>query len=131
MLRIIHWFTIIYIIVLTLLLELPSVPPEIIETIGKPVVKYAHLVTFTLLGFLVELGRCKRSMRFWMSVLFLYAIGTEVLQWLLHPVCYRFFGWEDILNNIAGILFGTFIGHFCRPLVKRPSKSLDKKGENN
>ena len=127
MLRIIRLFTVFYVLVLTLLLELPSVPQEI-DPVPASLANYKHLVAFTLLGFFVELGRFKRSMRFWVSLLILYAIGTELLQWLLHPICHRFFGWEDILNNIVGVLLGTFIGYFCRPLIKRPSELLDKRG---
>ena len=126
MLRIIHWFTIVYVIVLTLLLQLPSLPPEVADTVAESVRKYAHLITFTLLGFLVELGRVKKSMLFWVSILVAYAVGTEVLQLLLHSICNRFFCWEDILHNIVGVFLGTLIGYFCRPLVKRPNKSLTK-----
>lgn len=125
--RVIHRFTIFYVIVLTLLLELPIDPPEFVEDFGGPLVRHAHIITFTLLGFLVELGRNKASMRFWVSILLLYAIGTDVLQWLLHPICHRCFDLYDILNNIVGVFLGTLIGHFCRPLVIEPNKSLDKK----
>jgi len=121
MLRFVHHFTLFYIIVLTLLLELPSAPPVIVESIGKPVVKHAHLITFALLGMLVELGRDKKTMLFWINMLLLYAIGTECLQWLLHPLCNRVFDWRDLVNNIVGLFFGIFIGYVCRPLVKRPS----------
>jgi len=119
MLRTTHWFTLFYVIVLTLLLQLPINTPEVVETVGGPAVKYAHLITFTLLGFLVELGRVKKSMFFWVGVLIAYAVGTEVLQLLLHSLFNRFFCWEDILNNIVGVFLGTLIGYFCRPFVKR------------
>jgi len=122
MLRVIHCFTIFYVIVLTLLLELPSIPPEV-SPVDESVRGYAHLITFTLLGFLVELGRCKRTMLFWLGILILYAFGTEFLQLLLHPICHRFFDWEDIVQNVLGVFLGTFIGHFCRPLVKRLDKT--------
>jgi len=130
MLQIIHWFTVFYVIVLTLLLELPSVPQEV-DPVPAPLAIFKHLVAFTLLGFLVELGRWKKSMLFWLSMLTLYSVGTEVLQGLLHPICNRFFDWQDIVHNIVGVLLGTLIGHFCRPLVKKLSESLDKKGEND
>ena len=123
MLKIVHTFTIFYVIVLTLLLELPIDPPEIVEDIAGPLVRHAHLITFTLLGFCIELGRVKKSMRFWVSILLLYAFGTDFLQWLLNPICHRSFDWYDILNNIVGVFFGTLIGHFCRPLVKRLDKT--------
>ena len=119
MLRIVHWFTIFYVIVLTLLLELPIKAPEIVETTAGPLVRHAHLITFVLLGFFVELGRVRKSMLFWVSILIAYAVGTEVLQLLLHSICNRFFCWYDILNNIVGLSFGVLVGHFCRPLVNR------------
>ena len=120
MLRIVHCCTIIYVIVLTLLLELPIKAPEVVEEIAGPLVRHAHLITFTLLGFLVELGRVRKSMLFWISILVAYAVGTECLQLLLNPICNRIFDWLDMLNNVFGLSFGVLIGHFCRPLVKRP-----------
>ena len=125
MLKIIRLSTILYVIVLTLLLELPIAVQE--GSVVVPLVNHAHLITFTLLGFLVELGRCKKSMLFWVSMLLVYAVGTDCLQWLLHPICQRCFDWVDIVNNIVGVFLGTFVGYFCRPLVKRPSETLDKK----
>jgi len=118
LLRITQWFTIFYFIVLTLLLELPSVPQEI-DPVPGPLAGYKHLIAFTLLGFLVELGRYKKSMLFWVGVLCLYAIGSEVFQWLLHSICHRYFDWEDILHNVVGLLLGTLIGYFCRPLINQ------------
>ena len=125
MLRIIRLFTIFYVIVLTLLLELPgtqSLRPAV------PASGYAHLITFALLGLLVELGRCKKSMLFWIGILALYALGTEVLQGLLNSIFHREFDWRDLLQDVLGMLLGTLTGHYCRPLVKRLSESLDKKG---
>jgi len=129
----VHYSTIIYIIVLTLLLELPS-PPQEWDPVPGPWAICKHLLAFTILGFLVELGRVKKSMLFWLGILFLYSIGTEVLQWVLHPICNRYFDLQDILHDVVGVLLGTFIGHVCRPLVKRPTESnesLDKIGENH
>jgi len=128
MLRLIHLLTIIYVIVLTLLLEMPIDPPEIVEEIAGPLVRHAHLITFTLLGFLVELGRTRKSMLFWLSLLLGYAVSAELLQLLLNSLCHRTFDWWDMLNNVVGALFGTLIGYCCRPLVKRPVESLDKMG---
>ena len=117
MLRFVHCSTIFYVIVLTLLLEMPSVPPEI-DPVPEPLAICKHLVAFTILGFLVELGRTKKPILFWMSMLLLYAISTEFLQGLLQPICYRVFDWHDMLHNIIGVFLGTLIGHFCRPLMK-------------
>ena len=115
-LRLIHWSAFLYLIVLTLLLELPSLPEEI-APLCETWAFSKHLAAFAILGFLVELGRSKGTMFFWVGVLIFYGIGTEVLQLLLHSLCNRFFAWEDILHNTLGVLLGTFIGHFCRPFV--------------
>ena len=133
MLRMVHCSTIIYVIVLTLLLELPS-PPQEWDPVPSPWAICKHLVAFTILGFLVELGRVKKSMLFWLGILFLYSIGTEVLQGILRPICNRHFDLQDMLHNVVGVLLGTFIGYGCRPLVKRPTEStesLDKSGKNH
>ena len=120
MLRIIQWFTIFYVIVLTLLLEMPSGVRGIIP--GMSLVQGCeHLLAFTLLGLLVEWSREKKTRLFWISTLFMYSFATEVLQWLLHSLCNRYFGWDDLLLDAGGVLLGTFIGHWCRPFVKRPS----------
>lgn len=100
---------------------MPSVPQEI-NPLGKSIVReYIHLITFALLGFLVEFGRDKRSMCFWLGMLALYSISSEVLQGILNPICHRTFALSDIVQDISGVLLGTLIGHYCRPLVKRPS----------
>ena len=114
--RIIQWFAIFYVIVLTLLLELPIKVGEAAS--GGMAMGYAHLLTFTLLGFLVELSRKKRSLLFWIGVLIVYAFATEVMQGLLNPICNRVFEWADILQNVLGVLFGTAIGHYCRRFVQ-------------
>ena len=114
LLRNLQWFTIMYVIALTLLLELPSVPQEVNPIGQSPVKEYAHLITFALLGFLVELSRCKRPILFWVGVLLLYSLGTEVLQWLLNSLCYRVFDLQDLVQDVLGVLFGIFIGYCCR-----------------
>ena len=129
MLRIIRWTTLFYAIVLTFLLEMPSVPPEINPLGNSPVKVFIHMITFAILGFLVELGRTKKSMLFWLSMLALYSVGTEILQALLNSICHRCFDWYDIAQNVSGVLLGTFVGYCCRTFVKRPSKSLDKMEE--
>jgi glycopeptide antibiotics resistance protein len=116
--RIIQWTCILYVIVLTLLLELPSGVREIVPGISL-VQGCEHLVAFTLLGFLVELSREKKSVLFWVNLLFLYSFTTEVLQWLLSSICYRCFDWDDLLLDVGGVLLGTVIGHWCRPFVQR------------
>ena len=115
--RIIQRFTIVYAIVLTLLLELPS---DVAEAVPVGLARgYAHLFAFTLLGFFVELSRKKRSILFWMGVLIVYALATEIVQGLLSPICNREFDWADLLQNVVGVLLGAGIGHYCRHLVQR------------
>ena len=114
---IIHRLAIVYVIVLTLLLELPS---DVAEQVPVGMVRvYTHLFAFTLLGFFVELSRKKQSFFFWIGFLFVYSFATEAMQWLLHPLCNRTFEWADLLQNVSGVLFGTVIGHYCRPFVQR------------
>ena len=118
-------FTIFYVIVLTFLLEMPSgFLSGTSLTVVEPARGYAHLITFTLLGFLTELSREKRSFVFWGCTLLLYALATEVLQALLSSICHRTFDWRDICQNILGIVTGTSLGHFCRPfVVKQPENT--------
>ena len=129
LIRIIQRLTIFYVIVLTLLLELP-VDPRFLHSLNslEPTEGYKHLIAFTLLGFLVELSRNQRSRFFWIGVLFCYSVATEILQGLLNPLFHRTFDWQDIVQNILGVWLGVFIGYYCRPLVRKLSESLDKKG---
>jgi glycopeptide antibiotics resistance protein len=79
---------------------------------------YEHLMIFALLGFLVEMSRKKRSIIFWACVLILYSFATEVLQGLLNPICHRFFTWNDLIQNILGVLIGIAIGYYFRPVIR-------------
>jgi len=117
--RIIQWLTIIYIIVLTILLEVPSGVGEVVLTPVGIVRSYVHLFAFILLGFLVELSREKRSILFWVGLLVVYSFATEVAQGLLSPICNRTFAWEDFLQDVLGVLLGTAIGHYCRSFVRQ------------
>ena len=115
--RIIQWLAIIYVIVLTLLLEMPSgvagqVPVGMLR-------EYVHMFAFVLLGFLVELSRQKRSILFWIGILVVYSFATEVVQGLLNSICHRTFDWKDLLQDTVGVLLGTAVGHYCRPFVRR------------
>jgi len=127
MLRIVHLLTLFYVIVLTLLLEMPNVPSEY-DPIPSPMAVCKHIAALSILGFLIELGRTRKSMTFWLGILLLYATTAEAMQWVLEPICHRYFDWQDMLHNVVGVLLGVLIGYFCRPLVKRPSKTLDKMG---
>ena len=120
LLRIIQWCTILYVIALTLLLELPNPQRFLLHLDAmEPTEGYKHLIAFTLLGFLVELSRRKRTVFFWVGILALYAIGTEILQGLLNPIFHRTFDFLDIMQDIFGILLGTGIGYCCRFLMYR------------
>ena len=115
LIQIIRWFTILYVIVLTFLLELPA-PQRFLFSLDfiEHTEGYKHLIAFTLLGCLVELSRRKRSVFFWVNVLFIYSFGTEILQGLLSPICHRVFDWQDLVQDVLGILFGTLIGYFWK-----------------
>jgi VanZ family protein len=121
MLRLIQLLTVFYVVVLTLLLEMPSSAREIAVSASQWWEGYEHIITFAGLGFLVELSRVKKSILFWMSVLLLYALATEVLQGLLSPICNRSCNLDDLIQNIVGILLGIPVGYFCRPIIKRSS----------
>jgi len=118
--RIIQRLAIIYVIVLTFLLELPS---DVAEEVPVGILMgYTHMFAFALLGFLVELSRKKRSILFWVGLLVMYSFATEVMQWLLHPLCNRSFEWADLLQDVVGVLLGTAVGHYFRPFVQRQAR---------
>ena len=113
--RIIQRLAIVYVIVLTLLLE---VPREVGEEVPVGMLgAYVHLCAFTLLGFLVELSRKKHSILFWIGILIMYSFATEILQGLLNPICNRECDWADFLQDVVGVLLGTAVGHYCRRFV--------------
>ncbi|MDR1964395.1 MAG: VanZ family protein [Planctomycetaceae bacterium] len=116
-LRLLHYTTIVYVVFLTLLLWLPN-PKELLygwqpseETGG-----YAHLITFFLLGFLVELGRRKKSLLFWIFLLVFYTFFTEIVQEIL-PI--RSFEWSDIFQDICGICLGLGSASLCRTIAAK------------
>jgi glycopeptide antibiotics resistance protein len=116
--------TLLYVIVLTLLLELPTISlPK--DPTGGGVEVNAHVVTFTLLGLLVELCRRKKSVFFWIGALLCYSLSTEVLQGLLHPICHRYFDWHDLFHDVIGVLLGIFLIYFIRTLFFQ--RNLPKK----
>ncbi|MDR3196277.1 MAG: VanZ family protein [Planctomycetaceae bacterium] len=119
-LRLLHYLTACYAIFLTLLLWLPN--PKVLFYGWQPsgdTGGYAHLFTFTILGFLVELGRRKKSFLFWVFWLILYVFLTEIVQELL-PI--RSFEWVDIFQDIFGIVIGLAVGLFCRFAAAKISK---------
>ncbi|MDR1924971.1 MAG: VanZ family protein [Planctomycetaceae bacterium] len=116
MVRFLHYFTIFYIIFLTLLLWLPD-PRELLYGYTPPddVAGFAHLITFTLLGLLVELDRKWGNFQICGSVLIFYAILTEVVQHFL-PI--RSFELNDIFQDFSGILVGILCGSIVKYCLK-------------
>lgn len=113
----IHFATCSYAVLLTLLLWLPD--PRVLFFGFEPsegTQGYAHLIAFSLLGFLVELDRTKRSRFFWATVLICYTILTEIVQEIL-PV--RSFDLADIIQDLAGIFLGLWLGTLWRNVLCR------------
>ena len=107
-----HILTGVYWIFLTLLLWLPD--PRALLWGWEPSEGprgYAHVITFLLLGLLVELGRRKKSILFWAGILVAYAFLTEVVQEML-PI--RAFDWDDIAQDLMGAFLGLGIGYLLR-----------------
>ena len=104
--------TVAYWTFLTLLLWLPD-PRALLwgwEPTGGPR-GYAHIITFSLLGLLVELGRREKSILFWVGVLVAYTFLTEIVQEML-PI--RAFEWRDIFQDLIGAFLGLGIGFLLR-----------------
>jgi hypothetical protein len=123
MLRFLHYITACYVVFLTLLLWLPD--PRVLLYGWQPSEEtggYAHLITFSLLGFLVELGRRKKSRSFWIGMLVFYTFLTEIVQEML-PI--RSFEWQDIRQDLCGMFVGIGLGILCR-FTWRNSKIFSK-----
>ncbi len=112
-----HGLTGVYIVFLTLLLWLPD--PRALLWSWEPsegVVGYAHLITFTLLGLMVELGRRKKSHWTWFGILVFYAFFTECVQHFL-PI--RTFDLMDLAQDTLGLALGMTAGHGMKKLSTR------------
>ncbi|MDR3233447.1 MAG: VanZ family protein [Planctomycetaceae bacterium] len=111
MLRCLHRFSWFYFTVLTLLL----LSPDFTEPLRRGIKAegYAHILVFGLLGLLFEAGRRKRTFEFWAAFLTLYAVGTEILQGALNPVCYRECDLNDMIQDLAGVQAGMVIARLC------------------
>jgi len=104
--------TVVYWIFLTLLLWLPD--PRVLFLGWEPEEGprgYAHIITFSLLGLIVELGRRRKSVLFWSSVLIGYTFLTEIVQ---IAIPYRAFEWADIVQDLTGAFLGLGAGHVLR-----------------
>ena len=107
-----HILTVAYWIFLTLLLWLPN--PRVLLWGWQPAEGprgYAHIITFLLLGLLVELGRRKKSLLFWSGILIGYTFLTEIVQMVLP---YRAFEWGDIAQDLVGAFLGLGVGGVLR-----------------
>ena len=107
-----HALTAVYWFFLTLLLWLPD--PRVLLWGWEPAEGpsgLAHIITFSLLGLLVELGRRQKSLLFWTGVLVGYAFVTEIVQM---AIPYRSFEWEDIAQDLVGACLGLRAGHVLR-----------------
>ncbi len=105
-LRFLRWATLGYAVLLTLLLWLPD-PRELLwgwQPRGD-VMGYSHLIAFSILGFLVELGRRERSFFFRATLLFGYTLLTEIVQELIP---HRSFELIDVAQDLAGLYFGLW-----------------------
>lgn len=120
--KLLHWVTWSYVVFLTLLLWLPD--PRVLLwgwQPGEEAMGYSHLITFSLLGLLVELGRRQRSFFFWASLMLGYTLLTEIVQ-----ECTGFRSFEVI--DIAQDLAGLYLGFWLAALVKRfPFQNAKKK----
>ncbi len=119
-----RWATWSYVILLTLLLWLPD--PRVLLWGWQPAGKamgYSHLITFSILGFLVEQGRRDRSFFRTATLLFGYALLTEIVQELL-PI--RSFEIIDIAQDLAGLYFGLWCAAAIRRMV---GFLLDRQGD--
>jgi VanZ family protein len=119
-LRFLHFITACYAIFLTLLLWLPN--PKVLLYGWQPseqTSNYDHLFTFMLLGFLVELGRRKKSQLFWVVLLLFYIFLTEIVQEIL-PI--RAFEWRDIIHDLCGITIGLGFAVLCRFVIRKIKK---------
>lgn len=117
-LRLLHGLTIAYAVLLTLLLWLPD--PRLLffnMEPGESVQGYSHLITFGFLGFLVELGRRKKSIWFWGAVLVAYTLITEIVQELAPTP--RAFEWRDVVQDLLGIMLGLFLAVVAGSLWRR------------
>ncbi|MDR2763251.1 MAG: VanZ family protein [Planctomycetaceae bacterium] len=116
MIRLFHYAIIGYVIFLTFLLWLPD--PRTIVFGWQPkedVAGYSHLITFAILGILVEIDRRRYSFEFLCLILLFYAIFTEIGQICFPP---RSFELNDIIQNFAGIIIGMEIGNIIKNTCK-------------
>ncbi len=111
--RFLHACTVCYTVFLTLLLWLPD--PRTLLWGWQPsggALGFAHLITFSVLGFLAELGRRDWSLLTLTSLLLGYAVLTEIVQEML-PI--RSFEIIDLAQDLAGL----YAGIWCAACVRK------------
>ncbi|MGL4594495.1 MAG: VanZ family protein [Thermoguttaceae bacterium] len=109
--------TIFYWVFLTMLLWLPD--PRVLLfgwTPSEGPSGYAHLITFSLLGFLVKLAFAQNSTFSSFIILVSYAFVTEIVQNIL-PI--RAFEWLDIAQDTIGITIGIIVALFVKTTITR------------
>jgi VanZ family protein len=94
------------IIVVTILLGMPT---SDIDTTSVPFIndKIVHATVFAGLGFLWH--QYKRNVLGVALALFLYAVSSEIMQYLLPQSFGRTFDLMDILADVAGIILGIIV----------------------
>jgi hypothetical protein len=125
MIRCLHLFTILYTAGLTYLLWIPD--PAVWANrfhIHERYIQYPHLITFGFLGLLVELGRQKKSVVFWATLLFAYIMLTEIVQEVL-PL--RSFEVIDILDDVNGVGIGFYFAAVAKIWFKQYVSRRDAK----
>lgn len=118
LLRCVRIITIVYTVFLTLLLWLPD--PRKLFWDWQPTGSVGgniHLITFSILGLLVELSRREKSVLFCVTMLVLYTFITEIVQ-EISPTPRRF-DWQDISQDLLGVFFGIAAGLFLKFACRR------------
>jgi len=106
----------VYLVFLTLLLWLPD--PRTLLFGWKPgegPAGFAHVITFSLLAFLAEIGRYKHSFFFLATMLLGYTLLTEIVQEIL-PI--RSFDLLDITQDLAGLYCGFWAAAAVKQIVR-------------
>jgi hypothetical protein len=114
-------FIIVYFVVLTFLLLHPKYGGDIMPA-GQAVlyslipmlrglVSLLHFIAFLPLAFCVSQICGKRTIWIGFILLLFYAVLTELLQEFIPPRAFRY---EDLTQNIAGIIVGLFFGYYLK-----------------
>jgi hypothetical protein len=118
-------FSVVYLFVLTCLLLHPDFSASVCKihtanwimfaTLATLFVPLLHFVAFLPLAFCFSQVGTKRMIWVWLILLVAYAAITEMLQEYIPPRAFRY---EDLTQNIAGIIVGLFFGYYLRFVKK-------------